>query len=72
MHGAFTWEGHRRKDGTLCLLSALMAKAPPHPNPANVRRAIDFIDEVEEMVRFRHPEAASIALMNALRLVRGE
>ena len=50
MHDAFTWEDHRRKDGTLCLL----------------------IDEIEEMVRFRHPEAASIALMNALRLVRGE
>ena len=33
---------------------------------------LDFIDEVEEMVRFRHPEAASIALMNALRLVRGQ
>lgn len=71
MRGAFTWENHRRKDGTLCLLSALMAKSPPHPNPERVRRAVDFIDEIEEMARFRNPEAASIALDYALRIIRG-
>ena len=72
MHAAFTWENFRRKDGTLDLWAALIDRAPKHHVAANVRRAMDFLDECEEMCPLRNPEAASIALANALRIVRGE
>lgn len=70
--GAFTWEDYRRKDGTLDVLAALMVRAPQYPNPGHVRRAVTFIDEVEELCPLRNAEAASITLAYALQLVRGE
>jgi hypothetical protein len=71
-NGAFTWENFRRKDGTLDVLAALIDRSPPYPNPARVRRACQFIDELEELMPLRNAEAASIALAHALQLVRGE
>ena len=70
--GAFTWETHRRKDGTLDVLSALMERAPPHVRVRNVVRATEFIDEVDELCALRSTEAAAIVLVTALNIVRGD
>lgn len=68
----FTWESYRRKDGSLDLLAALMARAPKYPGVLRVRKATDFIDEVEALCLIRNPEAAAIVVAHALRIIRGE
>jgi hypothetical protein len=72
LSAGFTWESFRRPDGTLDLHGALMARTPQFPNPQLVRRAWDFLDEVEADMRLRNAEAAAITLAFALRIVRGE
>lgn len=67
---SFTWEDHRRRDGTLDVLSALSTQAPPYCPPARVRRAAEFIDEVEELLDLTKPHAAQVVLDAALNIVR--
>lgn len=69
---AFTWENFRQKDGTLNLWAALIERAPKHHVSANVRRALEFLDECEENCPLRKAEAAEIALKRALQIVNGE
>ena len=71
MIDAFTWESHRRADGTLDVLSALTARAPRHPVASHVRRATEFIDDVGELSELRTTKAADVVLMHALRIIQG-
>ena len=72
MHAAFTWENFRRSDGTLGLIAALLVLEPINAKAHHRRAARDFLMECEELCPLRNPEAASIALAHALRIVRGE
>lgn len=72
MQPAFTWENYRRADGTLDIVAALLVLEPVNAKAHHRRAARDFLDEVEEFCLLRNPEAASVALANALRIVRGE
>jgi hypothetical protein len=72
MHAAFTWENYRRSDGTLDLIAALLVLEPINAKAHHRRAAQDFLMECEELCSLRNSEAASIALANALRIVRGE
>jgi len=72
MHAAFTWENYRRSDGTLDLIAALLVLEPINAKAHHRRAARDFLMECEEFCALRNPEAAGIALANALRIVRGE
>ena len=71
MTHAFTWESHRRADGTLDVLSALTVRAPCHPVAAHVRRATEFIDDVDELCELRTTKAAEVVLMHALQIIQG-
>lgn len=68
----FTWENFRNADGTLDVMAALLVREPPNCQAHLRIAARDFLLDCEDMQPLRNPEAASIALACALRIVRGE
>ena len=59
----FNWEHHRRADRSIDLVSAFRAQ-PINPSPS-VRRAIDFLTEVEDMTLIHSRQAAAVAVAQA-------
>lgn len=72
LNAVFTWENFRHPDGTLDLHGALLDRMPPNTLAVRRHKALRFLDEVVELCPLRNSEAASLALVNALRIVRGE
>lgn len=68
---AFTWENHRRPDGSLDLVAALYERsrevhAAARLDTARFNQAVEFLDKVEELSLIRSRQAASIALAHAI------
>lgn len=60
---SFNWEHHRRPDRSIDLVAAFRAQTI-NPSPS-VRRAIDFLTEVEDMSLIASRQAAAIAVAAA-------
>lgn len=60
---SFNWEHHRRPDRSIDLVSAFRAQTI-NPSPS-VRRAIDFLTEIEDMSLLTSRQAAAVAIAQA-------
>ena len=66
------WENYRLADGSLDLVAALHAKRRMNTDSVRYRRAVHFLCDCEDLQPLTNPDAATIALVHALRLAYGD